>query len=386
MNTNRERLNAIFHYENYDRMPIVHFGFWRDTLWKWVKEGHLTSEEVQRHIDLQSYKFDGNVGEDAIARKLGFCDNIINYTGQKSGWYDVPLFPLFEEKIIEQKEDGQFVKLDQDGVFVTGTVGVTTIPGEIGYTLKDRESWEKYYLPKMQWTEERLDMEELEKMVEENDTREKFTCVYCGSLYGKLRNFWGITELSYVQVDDPDLFKECIDVIGDLSYQIVKHTLATGVKLDFAHYWEDISYNRGSLVNPKVFREFVGKHYRRISDECNKHGIDIICVDSDGLVDDLVPVWLDNGVNTMLPLEVGSWEYDFSAMRKKFGKEVRGIGNMDKQCLLKDKKAVDHQVERAKRLVDLGGYVPCFDHRIAPEAEWDLVKYYCERMKEELWK
>jgi uroporphyrinogen decarboxylase len=29
----------------------------------------------------------------------------------------------------------------------------------------------------------------------------------------------------------------------------------------------------------------------------------------------------------------------------------------------------------------LGGYLPCPDHRIAPDAEWNLVRYYCDRMR-----
>ena len=29
-------------------------------------------------------------------------------------------------------------------------------------------------------------------------------------------------------------------------------------------------------------------------------------------------------------------------------------------------------------LVDLGGYIPCPDHRIPPDAKYELVAYYCE--------
>ena len=41
------------------------------------------------------------------------------------------------------------------------------------------------------------------------------------------------------------------------------------------------------------------------------------------------------------------------------------------------------EVERLKPLVELGGYIPCPDHRIAPDAKWDLVRYYCDRMRAE---
>jgi hypothetical protein len=30
----RERSMAILHYQSYDRLPVVHFGFWDETLLK----------------------------------------------------------------------------------------------------------------------------------------------------------------------------------------------------------------------------------------------------------------------------------------------------------------------------------------------------------------
>ena len=42
---NRQRTLAILNYQPYDRLPIIHFGFWRETLVKWADEGHLTRAE-----------------------------------------------------------------------------------------------------------------------------------------------------------------------------------------------------------------------------------------------------------------------------------------------------------------------------------------------------
>jgi len=54
---------------------------------------------------------------------------------------------------------------------------------------------------------------------------------------------------------------------------------------------------------------------------------------------------------------------------------------MDKRVFAHDRAAVDAEIERLKPLVELGGYIPCPDHRLAPDAQWDLVCYYCERMR-----
>jgi uroporphyrinogen decarboxylase len=54
---------------------------------------------------------------------------------------------------------------------------------------------------------------------------------------------------------------------------------------------------------------------------------------------------------------------------------------MNKTVFAHDKGAVDAEIERLKPLVELGGYIPCPDHRIAPDATWDNVRYYCDRMR-----
>jgi uroporphyrinogen decarboxylase len=54
---------------------------------------------------------------------------------------------------------------------------------------------------------------------------------------------------------------------------------------------------------------------------------------------------------------------------------------MDKRVFAFDRPAIDAEVERLKELVDLGGYIPCPDHRLPPDAQWDNVLYYTERMR-----
>ena len=42
--TNKERALAVLRYQTYDRMPVVHFGYWGETQKKWVREGHLLED------------------------------------------------------------------------------------------------------------------------------------------------------------------------------------------------------------------------------------------------------------------------------------------------------------------------------------------------------
>jgi len=206
--------------------------------------------------------------------------------------------------------------------------------------------------------------------------------LFCGSLYGNIRNFLGVEGSCYLIADDEALFTEIIDTVGELCYRVVRYTLESGATFDFGHFWEDICFKNGPLITPAVFDEKVGPHYRRITDLLKQYGIDIVSLDCDGKIAALVPTWFHNGVNTMFPIEVGTWHASIQPWRAQFGKGLRGVGGMNKTVFARDRAAVDQEIERLKPLVDLGGFIPCPDHRIAPDARWDLVRYYCDRMRE----
>ena len=74
----------------------------------------------------------------------------------------------------------------------------------------------------------------------------------------------------------------------------------------------------------------------------------IVSLDCDGKIDRLVPIWLENGVNTMFPIEVGVWNASILPWREKYGREIRGVGGMDKKVFAYDYAAIDEEVERLR--------------------------------------
>lgn len=367
--TNRERVRAILHYENVDRVPVVAFGYWQETLQKWADEGHITQQQCDGY-------YDNSEADQQIMEKLGFDFNWNSCLGS-----NMELMPAFEPEIIRTEPDGSLITRDGNGLIVRTKPGIVSIPSEIGTTLTDREAWEEHYLPRLQYSEERIDFKRIAEEVERNASRDIPLGLHCGSLYGFMRNLLGVEELSYLQVDDEDLYKEVIDTCAGICYRVTKRVLEEGVEFDYAHFWEDICFRNGPLVNPRVFAEFVGPHYKKITDMLAHHGIDIVSLDCDGCIDKLIPVWLENGVNTMFPIEVGTWNASIAPWRAQYGKNLRGVGGMDKRVFAQDKAAVDREIERLKPLVELGGYIPCPDHRIAPDAIFGNVAYYCEQFR-----
>lgn len=365
--TNRERALAILDYQNFDRLPAVHFGYWSETLQKWHMEGHITEEEA-------ALWGDGNKYDQSIAEKLGFDFNWLTCFGAHTG-----LLPAFEEKVIEVMPDGFKKVFNADGVIVLKKDSIESIPAEVSHLLTDRESYEEHYKFRLQYDERRIDFTYLDTL---NKNRPDAPLIlHCGSLFGNIRNLAGVEGISYIYADDEDLFTEIIDTNAELCYRLAEKILSTGVKFDLGHFWEDICFKNGPLVIPSVFYEKVGPHYKRMAELFKKHDINLMCVDCDGYIDSLIPTWFENGINIMFPIEIGTWNASIEPWRKKYGKELRGVGGMNKTIFGGSKSDIDKEIERLKPLVALGGFIPCPDHRIPPDAKWENVQYYAEQIK-----
>jgi len=366
--TMRERVLRILRYEEYDWMPVVHFGFWNELYDKWEAEGRIPCDAERKELGR------GN-GERMVAEKLGF-DIGWGYGASPSSGLD----PGFVWEVLRTFPDGSRHVRQSDGVTVMDHPGVLSIPSEVDHLLKDRASWEEHYLPRLQWFPERVKQEDL--AVFQREDRAELQALYLGSLIGWVRNWVGIEGLSYMLADDPDLVREIVDTVGGLILRVAEEIFARGPKPDYLHFWEDICFNHGPLVNPAFFREVCAPWYVKITDAARKHGVEFASVDCDGCIDALVPIWLESGVDIMFPIEVGTWAASIRPWREKFGREIRGVGGMDKRVFALDRPAIDAEIQRLKPIVELGGYIPCPDHRIPLEAEWDLVRYYCDRMRE----
>ena len=180
MNT-RERINAILHYRNYDKMPVVHFGFWGETLTKWKEEGFLTEWEATHYWDNG-----GSCKE--INEKLGFDCAWSTTIGSHTG-----LMPSFEGKVLEELGDGWIISQNGNGLIEKSKRGLSSIPATVGTLLKDRKAWEELYLPKLQPSEKRYDLVGIKKLIPElNSITDRPVGYHIGSLYGIIRDMLGV--------------------------------------------------------------------------------------------------------------------------------------------------------------------------------------------------
>ncbi len=357
--TDRERFLATMHYQPVDRGMICDFGFWPEPIVNWHGQG------LPAHVTYDKY-------DDAHTSRYFGMDR---YTGGAPG-VNVGLCPDFGWTLLEDRVDHEVVR-QHDGVTVLRKKFMGSIPEHQGHLLVDRASWVEHY----KW---RLDPHHPDRFPKDwtaftNSFRampDVPRVFWAGSLYGWLRDWMGVEAVSYLVYDDPDLFAEMVQTLADLVLAGLDQATAHGARYDAACMWEDMCFNSGPLLTPSLFREFLVPHYKRITGALCAHGVDIVWLDCDGKIDDLAPMWLEAGVNTMFPIEVGTWGADPIAFRKRYGPDLRIIGGFDKHVLSATPAAIEREVDRLAPLVEEGGFIPLPDHRVPPDVPFENYKHY----------
>ena len=361
----------ILHYKSVDRMPAVHFGYWGELLDEWAEQGHISKELAK------GARADASKAQRELDKIIGWDCNWNNCISANKG-----LNPRFEQKVLEVLPDGSQRVVTASGVIEKIKPGIVSIPSEDDYLLKDREAFEELFKPKMQFSDERVNAEHIKRVFYDRYADDTPLGIHLGSVMGDIRNYTTVMGMSYLMYDeDEELFADIVDTYAEMQYKCADAVLSLGLPFDFAHYWEDICFKNGPLLAPSLFDELAAKHYKRRNELCHKHGIDIISLDCDGVTEALIPTWLENGVNVLFPIEIGTWGDQFGPAREKYGERILGVGGMDKTALRKDRAAVDAEIERIKRLAAKGGFIPCPDHRMMPGSKFELVQYYAEEVK-----
>jgi len=355
----RQRFYATMHYQTRDRVPLMDFNFWAETLPAWHHQG--LPRWVNRRNEDSYFGFDYSL------------DNV-HYTWVRDG-----LYPVFRKKILEDCGDAWILQ-QRDGVRVKRQKKYASIPHPISYLLKDKESWKKHYLPRLDPDQTlRYPSDWDDRVKEWKDPNRTYPIILPGgSLYGWLRNWMGMENLALVLYDDPAWFEEMVNTVADCIIGILAKIFSSGGKFDAISIWEDMAYNRGPLISPNHFKKYLVPHYNRISDLARKHGVDVIYLDCDGKIDALLPLWLDSGINCMYPLEVGTWGGDPVSFRRQYGKDLLMMGGFDKHILAQGKTQIEAEISRLLPVVEAGGYIPFPDHRVPPDVPLENYLYYVE--------
>jgi len=353
--TLKERFRRTMFFQDVALRPNFEFGYWAETLNCWHAQG------LPKRIKNESSAYD-YFGIESW--------DIVNVNSS-------PL-PICEPDTLEETDDYITTRDGYGCVARINKRGNKSIPHFLEFPIKDRASWEPFKAALDPNDPRRY--EALDTSVETLKSSRKPVGVFGGSMVGVARNLIGFQGIAMMQYEDPELLTEIIDALGACALGVLERTLPK-IQIDFCMGWEDICFNMGCIVSPDFFRQTAGPWYRRMADLLVMHGCCVYTTDTDGNIMPIADAFIDNGLNTMFPVEVHGGT-DPCALRDKFGKRVRIWGGFDKMKLLDSKAAIDNELERLLPYVEQGGFVPGVDHRVQADVPLKNYLHYLDRKRE----
>lgn len=354
--TPHERFLAWMRYEPVDRPPLWEWGPWPSTLRRWQREA---------------------LGEGARPPQYERCE------GKLHCGVDLWMLPRFEREVLAEDEESITERTDRGQVMRRlKNPDAMSMPHHIEYPVKTRRDWEEL--------RERFDPDEPGRFPEDwHESCKRWetegpVLVLQGprspSLFGFVRELMGPERALYAFHDEPDLVHEMMETSTRLVLGLLPR-VAREAPLTSVFFWEDMCYRGGPLISPAMFREFMVGRYRRVTERAAELGVEVCFVDSDGNVEELLPLWMEAGIRGNYPLEVAAG-MDVRALRKEHGRNLLMTGGIDKRALAAGQEQIDRELERTVPVAAKGGYIPHIDHAIPHDVPYENFAYYFERKAE----
>ena len=350
-----ERFRTTMAYGERDRAPFKEFFWptWAETADRWRSEG----------------------GYDPDKTDFG-CDR---WVVESQCFFPTP--PFAREIVAEDESTVTFV--DPQGILMREFKNnpLSSMPQFVRFPVETRADFRKFWKERM-----RLDLNERlgpgwrEKLRRHRNRDYVFVVLAdrWGSLFGGPRNLVGVERLCTLFYDDPAFVEEMMEADTELMIGILSQMLEE-TDIDIFGFWEDMAYNAAPIISPALVRKFMLPRYRRVVEFGRAHGIHSFCLDSDGKIDPLIPVWIDAGIDILYPFEVQAG-MDVVAIRKQYGRNLRMFGGVDKRPLAKGFKEIDAELRRVAPLIHDGGFVPMLDHSAPPDIPYRNYCYFMEQL------
>lgn len=363
-------------------IPVVEFGYWAGTIRRWENEGLKIVSPVPGNIsDGIAIMANRNIYADmekAGDVNVGPVFGLDQYLTK----FPVDYSPGFDREVISETGT-HIVYKDSYGVTNKNDIHITSLPMEMAHPVKDWDSWNEYKVHYSDDTIERRlppDWDDLCRKLKDRDFPIRLGGTNGGFL-GFPRAIMGITSYMMAMHDDPALIHDICETF--LNFLISYYgRIARDVDIDCILIWEDMAGKGGSLISPAHYREFLTPRYKKMVSFAKDAGIDIILTDSDGYVEDLLPLIIETGVTGMYPFERAAGN-DMLRIRENYP-DFQLIGGIDKRVLFEDstRDRIDRELTIVEEMLGKGRYIPHIDHFVSQDCTWDNFTYYRQRLNE----
>ena len=385
MNARERYLNSLLG-GSVDRFFRYETGAWPSTIRRWKTEGLPKNVSDEEKLNVQLYILDKAKvvsDEKEISFNEHFQYDPLFRLPVQSGYCDSPLFPKYQTEILFEEESKYTIR-DVDGVIkkIFKENPDLSMPMFIEFPVKTPADWEKVKQEHMQIDMVKELLGDVPTIAKEIGSETRDFPVFmtaCGG-FGHPRNLLGDENLCLAYYDEPEMVHDIMEHWLAINVEILS-VVSKHIVLDNYLIWEDMAYKNGPLIGPDMFRTYILPYYKDLVSHAKTLGVKAVTVDTDGDCISLIPLFLEAGVDALLPFEVQAG-MDIVKIREQFGDVFGIIGGIDKRALATGKEAIKNEIDRVcPYFKDALRYIPSLDHTVPADVPYENFLFYLECLR-----
>ncbi len=344
MLTSRQRVKMALDHKEADRVPVFDAP-WGSTIERWRQEGLPDDVQIEDYFEYDIRVFLPDT-------TLHFPYQIIEET---------------EEFIIERNNFGETVKNFKNR---------STTPQVLDTPIKHRSDWERekhrLYLCSSRGLSadtalnfsETIPLDEGLEIFRAQNEREKYLVFGAFVGFDLVQRYVGTERLLVAIVDEPDWVREMFFLSAQFVLEMFEYMEEVGYRFDAAWIFDDLGYRNASLISPHHYRDLIQDGDRLVCEFFHRRGMKVL-LHSCGCVKELVPYFIEAGIDCLQPLEVKAG-MDLVELKGNYGNALSFMGGIDTRLYAaKDPSLIEDEI-KTKLTVGKkgGGYIYHCDHSV----------------------
>ncbi|HIE19366.1 TPA: hypothetical protein EYP75_06530 [Candidatus Bathyarchaeota archaeon] len=344
----RERMKRALSHQEADRIPI-HDNLWQATVDRWRREGLPSGVSPADYFGYELCGF----GADTSPR------------------FPIEVLSEDEEYIVERTIYGGIRKNHRDH---------STTPMIIDYPCKSREDWEKIK-PRLNPNDYRVDWVSSLRRFHREHSRGRFITYNAPVGYDKIQNYVASPRLLKAVITEPEWVVDMYWTDAKLVMEMCERMIKGGFKFDGAFLYCDLGYRGGLFFSPKHYEEQLHLVFKELCRFFHSRGMYVI-LHCCGKVEDLIPYFIEEGIDCLQPLEVKAG-MDLIELKEKYGDKISFMGGIDVRLMaLDDPKPIEEEIKRKITAAkEGGGYIYHSDHSVPKNVSFKQYKRVIELVK-----
>jgi len=354
--TSIERMISTLDRKPADHVPAA-VSPWGATLERWRREGHIgPDEDVPEHF-----------GQDL----------------RTGGWLNSVVDLDFEPVTIEETDE-TILQLDGNGAKLRRHKLHDSTPEHVGFTVKDRRSWEEFAKPRLvELDRRRIPFEGYREAKEFAAEKQRFFCWGGVAPFEQMHPLCGHEHMLMGMALDPDWVRDMVMTYARMTLRHLEVLFAEEGPPQGMFFYEDMGFKQRPFMSPKMYREIMQPGHKLLFDYAHSLGCKVI-VHSCGYVEPLVPGLIEAGMDCLQAMEVKAG-MDLVRLFKQFGDRISFYGGIDVRALCaNDREWIERELTtKIPPIIEGGGgYVLHTDHSEPPQIDYETMCFFLERGRE----